>query len=213
MRGRLRISGGPRAPRLVAGADVAYAREHQRCFAAVVALELPSLRVVEQATAEARLVFPYIPGLLSFREGPALLAAFAKLTRRPDLVMFDAHGLAHPRRFGLASHLGYLLGIPSLGCAKSILVGEHAALGAATGSFAWLVHRGERVGAAVRTRQGVRPVYISPGDRVGLRQAIRLALMATGKYRVPEPTRLADILVERFKRERMAARAPGVNSA
>ena len=204
MRGRLTIRDGPRAPRLIAGADVAYAKERARCFAAVVLIELPGLAVVEAVTAEAKIVFPYVPGLLSFREGPALLAAFARLKRRPDLIMFDAHGLAHPRRFGLASHLGYLLGIPSVGCAKSILVGEHAPLETEAGSSAWLIDRGERVGAAVRTQDGVRPVYVSPGDGVGFRQAIRLALKATGKYRVPEPTRQADILVEKFKRDWLA---------
>lgn len=204
MRARLTIRDGPRAPRIVAGADVAYAKECNRCFAAVVLIELPGLEVVEEATAAAKIVFPYVPGLLSFREGPALLAAFARLKRRPDLIMFDAQGLAHPRRFGLASHLGYLLGIPSVGCAKSILVGEHGPLGTKAGSSAWLVDRGERVGAALRTREGVRPVYVSPGDGVGLRQALRLALKATGKYRVPEPTRQADILVERFKRDWLA---------
>jgi deoxyribonuclease V len=120
--------------------------------------------------------------------------------------MFDAQGYAHPRRFGLASHLGYLLDAASIGCAKSILVGEHGALGTTAGSFAWLVDHGERIGAALRTRAGVRPVYVSPGHRVGFRQALRLALMTVGRFRVPEPTRLADIAVARLKRE-SAARA------
>lgn len=201
MRSRVVVRGGPRAPRLVAGADVAYEKARGRCYAAVVVLSLPDLRVVEEASAERAVAFPYVPGLLSFREGPAVLAALARLRHRPDLLMFDAQGYAHPRRFGLASHLGYLLDVPSIGCAKSILVGEHGALGAAAGSFAWLIDRGERVGAALRTRAGVRPVYVSPGHRVGFAQAIRLALMAVGKYRVPEPTRLADILVARLKRD------------
>jgi len=210
--GPLTIRDGPRAPRLIAGADVAYEKKYSRCFAAVLLVEVPSLKIVERATAESKLVFPYVPGLLSFREGPALLAAFARLKHRPHLIMFDGHGLAHPRRFGLASHLGYLLGVPSIGCAKSILVGEHGPLGQAVGSSAWLVDRGERVGAAVRTRDGVRPIYVSPGDGVGLKQAIRLALMATGKYRVPEPTRQADILVGRFKREWLARLKAGKRS-
>ncbi len=208
MRARLSVRGGPRAPRLIAGADVAYARERGRCYAAVVVLSLPDLRVVEEASAERAVNFPYVPGLLSFREGPAVLAALARLRHRPDLLMFDAQGYAHPRRFGLASHLGYLLDVPSIGCAKSILVGEHDALGAKAGSYAWLVDRGERIGAALRTRAGLRPVYVSPGHRVGFRQALRLALMAVGKFRVPEPTRLADILVARLKREALAASAP-----
>jgi deoxyribonuclease V len=201
MRSRLILHGGPRAPRLVAGADVAYSKETGRCFAAVVVLSLSNLEVVEEATAEAPIRFPYVPGLLSFREGPAVLAAFAKLSHRPDFIIFDAHGFAHPRRFGLASHLGYLLDIPSVGCAKSILVGQHGALGLKAGSIAWLIDRGERIGAALRTQTGVRPVYISIGHCVSLRAAIRLARTATGKFRVPEPTRLADILVGKAKRE------------
>jgi deoxyribonuclease V len=118
-------------------------------------------------------------------------------------VMSASQKLAHPRRFGLASHLGYLLDVASIGCAKSLLIGEHGELGAGAGSWRWIVDRGERIGAAVRTQTNVRPVYVSPGHRVGFRAAVRLALSATGKFRVPEPTRLADILVERFKRERL----------
>lgn len=212
MRARVIVRGGPRAPRLIAGADVAYAKERGKCYAAVVVLSLPGLRVVEWAGAERAVKFPYVPGLLSFREGPAVLAALARLRHRPDLIMFDGHGYAHPRRFGLASHLGYLLDIPSIGCAKSILVGEHRALGSKPGDFQWLVERRERIGAAVRTRAGVRPIYVSPGHRVGFRQAVRLALMAVGKFRIPEPTRLADILVEELKREAAAHVAPGVGA-
>lgn len=204
MRSRLVVRGGPRRPRKIAGADVAYDKASARCFAAVVVMRTATMEVIEEATAESKLSFPYVPGLLTFREGPALLAAFAKLHHRPDLVMFDGHGLAHPRRFGLASHMGYILDIPSIGCAKSVLVGEHAKLGAQAGNFAWLVDRGERVGAALRTRAGVRPIYVSPGHRIGFRAALRLALAAVTKYRLPEPTRLADILVERLKREHLS---------
>jgi deoxyribonuclease V len=205
MRARLVLRGGPRAPRLIAGADVAYDKASARCFAAVVLMRAPALEVVEEAAADAPISFPYVPGLLTFREGPAVLAAFRKLRQRPDVVLFDGHGLAHPRRFGLASHLGYLLDVPSVGCAKSILVGEHARLAHRAGAIAWLIDRGERVGAAVRTRAGVRPIYVSPGHRVGFAAAIRIALASVTKYRVPEPTRLADILVERMKREFLAA--------
>ncbi len=204
MRSRLILRGGPRAPHLVAGADVAYDAKSGRCFAAVVVMRAPAMEIVECAAAEGRTSFPYVPGLLTFREGPILLAALAKLTTRPGLIIFDGQGLAHPRRFGLASHLGYLLDVPSVGCAKSRLVGEHGRLGARAGSFAWLLDRGERVGAAVRTRAGVRPVYVSPGHRVGLRAAIRLALSATTRFRVPEPTRIADLMVAKLKRDRLA---------
>jgi deoxyribonuclease V len=214
---RLVVRGGPRSPKLIAGADVAYSPELKRCFGAAVVLRAPGLELVDTATAERETSFPYVPGLLSFREGPAVLAALAKLNVRPDLIMFDGHGLAHPRRFGLASHLGYLLGIPSIGCAKSVLVGEHGPLERAAGSFAWLTDKGEKVGAALRTRSGVRPVYVSPGHRVGLRATVKLALLAGGGFRVPEPTRLADILVERLKREALAKaysrRQGGGNSA
>ncbi len=204
MRAGLVLRGGPRAPRLIAGADVAYDKQSGRCFAAVVVMRAPEMELFEHAEADAPIAFPYVPGLLTFREGPALLAAFRKLKHRPDVVLFDGQGLAHPRRFGLASHLGYLLDIPSVGCAKSILVGEHGRLAQRAGSFAWLIDRGERVGAALRTRTGVRPIYVSPGHRVGFAAAIRIALAAATKYRVPEPTRHADILVEKTKREYLA---------
>jgi deoxyribonuclease V len=205
MRAGLIVRGGPRRPRTIAGADVAYDEDGGRCFAAVVMMSLPAMQIVEQATADSAVSFPYVAGLLAFREGPPLLAAFAKLHLRPDLIMFDAQGLAHPRRFGLASHLGYLLDVPSIGCAKSIFVGEHGKLGARAGSWAWLIDHGDRVGAALRTRTSVRPIYVSPGHRVGLHAAIALALKAVTKYRIPEPLRLAGILAQRCKREAMAA--------
>jgi deoxyribonuclease V len=138
------VRGGPRRPRNIAGADVAYDEASARCFAAIVIMRAPAMTVVDEATAGSQTSFPYVPGLLAFREGPALLAAFAKLHHRPDLIIFDSHGLAHPRRFGMASHIGYILDIPSIGCAKSMLVGEHAELGARAGSFAWLIDRSER---------------------------------------------------------------------
>jgi deoxyribonuclease V len=135
--------------------------------------------------------FPYIPGLFTFRELPPLAAAFSRLHRRPDLVLFDGHGLAHPRRFGLACHAGLLLGRPSVGCAKSLLVGTHGAIGPARGAWAPLFDRGEIIGAAVRTRDHVKPMYVSVGHEMDLRSSIRLVLATTKKYRMPEPTRLA----------------------
>ncbi|MGH7948293.1 MAG: endonuclease V, partial [Candidatus Binataceae bacterium] len=147
---RVRISGGPRNPKLIAGADVAYDKQSRRCFAAVVVLRAPGMEVIERATATRRTTFPYVPGLLTFREGPVLLDAFARLRNRPDVILFDGQGIAHPRRFGLATHMGYLLDIPSVGCAKSLLVGRHGKVRERRGSFAWLVDRDERIGAAVR---------------------------------------------------------------
>ncbi len=203
----LSLRGGPRNARLVAGADVAYDPSVQRCFAAVVVLERPHLEVVEEVTADATVSFPYVPGLLSFREGPVIVEAFSKLKVRPQVVFFDAHGYAHPRRFGLACHIGYLLDIPSVGCAKSVLVGEpQRALPEKALSWVWLIDKGERVGAVLRTQTGRRPIYVSPGYRVGFLAAIRLVSEVLGKFRVPEPTRLADILVERHKRKYLQQR-------
>lgn len=187
--------------RHVAGADVAFAGG--RAWAAVLVFGFPGLEVVEAACAEAPLAFPYVPGLLTFREGPALLRAFAALRTRPDLVLFDGHGVAHPAGVGLAAHMGLLLDRPSVGCAKSVLVGEWdaGALGRRRGDWVPLVYRGRRVGAAVRSRERTKPVFVSIGHRVGLRSAIRLALACCGGYRLPEPTRQADVAVGRLKRE------------
>lgn len=191
LREQLVLRGGPRRVRLVAGADISYDRGSDRFFAAAVVVEIPSMATVETATAEGKSPFPYIPGLLSFREGPLLLRALRRLKTRPDLLLFDGHGLAHPRRFGIACHLGLLLDRPSVGCAKSLLIGEHAEPGRERGAWAPLMHEGARVGAALRTRRGVRPVYVSPGHRIGLAAAIRWVLACGGGYRLPEPARRA----------------------
>lgn len=191
LRRRLRLTPLRRAPRLVAGADVAYSRATHRMYAAVVVIEMPSLEVIETATSVSMARFPYIPGLFSFREIPPLLRAFRRLRSVPDAILFDGQGLAHPRRFGLACHAGVLLAKPAVGCAKSLLVGTHAAVGPARGDHADLVHEGEVVGAALRTRAGVKPVYVSAGHRVDLASAIDLVLATTRNFRLPEPLRLA----------------------
>ena len=177
--------------RTVAGIDASY-REVGR--AAVVVLTYPALEVVEQAVATVASVFPYVPGLLSFREGPVVLAALAKLTARPDLLMFDGQGYAHPRRLGLASHIGLLAGLPSIGCAKSRLVGRHDEPGPALGDRAPLVAGGETVGMVLRTKPRTRPLFVSPGYRVDLETAVAVVLRCLRGYRLPEPTRLADRL-------------------
>lgn len=188
-------------PATVAGADVSVGRGSSRGWAGFVTLERAGLRTVEKAAAPARIGFPYVPGLLSFRELPALAEAWSGLERRPDAVIFDAHGRAHPRRFGLACHAGLLFDIPAVGCAKSVLVGEHGPLGDGKGSTAPLRHDGELVGMAVRTRDGVRPVYVSVGHRVDLSSAVELVLGTSPRYRIPEPVRRADGLVGRKRRE------------
>jgi deoxyribonuclease V len=200
LRAQVRIQPQARPVRLVAGADVAYSRVTHRMYAAVVVTSLPELTRVETVGAFHRARFPYIPGLFSFRELPPLLLAFARLRHRPDVLFFDGQGLAHPRRFGLACHGGLLLRRPALGCAKSLLVGAHGPLGFERGATADLVHEGEVVGAALRTQQGVGPVYVSVGHRMDLPSALRLVLAATGRYRIPEPLRLAHQATETLRR-------------
>lgn len=186
--------------RLIAGADVALDLTRRRAIAGVIVFRFPGLEEVERASAVRPLTFPYVPGLLSFREAPALLAAFVRLRHSPDLLFFDGHGYAHPRRFGIACHLGLLLDRPSIGCAKSLLIGEHEEPAPAGGSRAPLRDQGETIGAALRTRDRVRPVYISIGHRISLDRAVEFALAASDGFRIPRPTRLADHFVEARKR-------------
>ncbi|MEW5762442.1 MAG: deoxyribonuclease V [Bacillota bacterium] len=175
----------------VAGADVSFAREKQMVYAAVVALSYPSLAVLEVRTASLPATFPYVPGLLAFREGPALAEAFGALEAEPDVVLFDGHGIAHPRGLGIAAHFGLLLNRPTIGVAKSLLTGRCAAPAPERGATSPLINDGDVVGAAVRTRTGVRPVYVSPGHLMDVATAVRLVLAFCTRYRLPEPVRLA----------------------
>ncbi|MBN1824899.1 MAG: endonuclease V [Candidatus Eisenbacteria bacterium] len=199
---RLVLRGGPRRPRLVAGADVSYDRGSDLFFAVVLLLDGATLEPVEESRAHGRSPFPYIPGLLSFREAPLLLDAFRKLKGTPDLVLFDGQGIAHPRGFGLASHVGLILDLPAVGCAKTLLIGEHDEPGPRRGDSAPLRHNGRTVGAALRTRDGVKPVYVSPGHRIGTARALEAVLRCGAGRRLPEPTRLAHHAVNRFRKER-----------
>jgi deoxyribonuclease V len=178
----------PEAVRTVAGIDVSLKDEGQ---AAISVLSFPDLSVVEQTVATAPLTFPYVPGLLSFRETPLVLAALARLQTVPDLLMVDGQGWAHPRRFGIACHLGLLTGIPSIGVAKSVLCGRHGELGAEPGSHAPLVHRGETIGAAYRSKARTNPLIISVGHRISLSTALDFVRRCVTTYRLPEPTRTA----------------------
>ena len=184
-------------PRLVAGADLAFSPDDADCIAGVVVWDVKHRAIVEQCIARRAVHFPYVPGLLTFREAPALLAALKQLRCEPDVFMFDGQGYAHPRRFGLACHMGVLLNRPSLGCAKTILVGNCAAPQQSKGSTSPLMHNGECVGLAVRTRDDVKPVYISVGHLLSLDAALKITLACCTAYRLPEPTRLADKLVAR----------------
>lgn len=184
--------------RWVGGADVAYAGD--LAFAAVVVMTYPDLRHAEEVAVKERVLFPYIPGLLTFREGPSIMKAFERLKIRPSIVIFDGQGIAHPRGIGLASHLGILLDIPSIGCAKERLHGEEEALGEEAGSISYVRKDGKAIGARVRTRAGVRPVYVSPGHRVSLEKAIEVVLKTVRGYRLPEPLRRAHLLAAQAKR-------------
>ena len=206
LRGRLVLRPPPGfAPRLVAGADVSARKFSRRGYAAVVTIDAQTMETVEAATAVADLTFPYVPGYLAFRELPPLAEAWTRLEHRPDVLVFDAHGLAHPRRFGLACFGGVLLGVPSIGCGKTILVGEHGPLGHARGSTAELVHEGEVVGVALRTRDGCNPVYVSPGHLMDLPTAVSIILAMADRYRQPETTRRSHNLVNDLRRADGAA--------
>lgn len=177
--------------RWVAGIDVGFEDNGNTTRAAIAVLSFPELQLVEQTIARLPTSFPYIPGLLSFREVPAVLAAFETLNTVPDLLLCDGQGIAHPRRFGIACHVGLLTNLPAIGVAKSILVGRHAELADEKGAYQPLIHKGEQIGVALRTRTKTKPLYISPGHRISLETAIDYVLRCTTKYRLPETTRFA----------------------
>jgi deoxyribonuclease V len=181
------------SPRFIAGVDISVDRVQGIARGAVVVLNYPQLEVVETQVVEGKVDFPYVPGLLSFREAPLTLAAFERLEITPDLVMFDGQGIAHPRRLGLASHLGLVLDIPTIGCAKSRLCGHHDTPGLEPASCAELVDNGEVIGAALRTKLGTNPIYVSIGHKVDLESAIYWVTQCCRGYRLPEPTRLAHL--------------------
>jgi len=186
-----------RTPAVVAGVDVSV--RHGRARSAIVLLSLPELEPIEAVTAEAPTPFPYVPSLLAFREGPVILDALGRLETRPDVLVFDAHGYAHPRRMGLATHLGILLDLPAVGCAKSCLCGTYQEPDEKRGSWTPLRSDDEVIGAVVRTRDGVKPIFVSIGHRVDLPSAVSLVLACAPRYRLPETTRWADRLARGAK--------------
>ncbi len=188
-----------RAIRTVAGADLAFDPATGMAFAGVVVYRFPELQEVERRFARRRLRFPYVPGLLSFRETPILIRAFARLRIEPDLILIDGHGRAHPRRFGIACHVGVLFDKPTIGCAKSLLVGEHEESGGRSGSTAPLWSRGERIGVVLRTRDRVKPIYVTVGHRVSLDTAVDLVAQCVDGFRIPKPIREADRYVRNLR--------------
>ena len=177
----------------VAGADIAVSKKLDQLVAAVVILTFPRLETVEIRTARARTPFPYVPGFLSFREIPVLIRCFGKTTTPFDVILCDGQGIAHPRRFGLASHLGLTLNVPAVGCAKSRLVGEYNTPGISRGNHTRLIYRGKQVGNVLRTRDGVKPLFVSPGFRTDFAGSRNITLSCLTRFRLPEPTRLAHI--------------------
>ncbi|MHC4741259.1 MAG: deoxyribonuclease V [Planctomycetota bacterium] len=190
-------------PRTVAGIDCAFSRDGKSILAAVVVLRFDDFEVVETVSARRKVTFPYIPGLLSFREAPVCIAAVEKLQKQPDVFMIDGQGIAHPRRLGLSAHLGLFFDKPTIGCAKSRLIGEFEEPPTEKGAYTLLKHKRsaeqnatqETIGAVVRTRTNVKPVFVSVGHRCTLENAIEITLACATKYSLPEPTRLADQLV------------------
>ncbi len=183
----------------IGGGDVAYSKKGDRLFGAIVVLSFPDMEILDMATSDGKTPFPYIPALLSFREGPILIKSFERLKTKPEVMIYDGQGIAHPRGIGLASHMGLWLGLPSIGCAKTPLLDEFIPPGPSKGSYGWIRREGKKVGAVLRTREGVKPVFVSPGHRIDLLTSIQLILESSRGFRFPEPLRKAHQLAERME--------------
>jgi len=181
------------SPKLIAGVDVAYSRKDEYLYGAVVILTLPELNIIEKKIAIGKVKFPYIPGFLSFREVPILLKVFKQIKQKPHVILVDGQGIAHPRRFGLACHLGICLNIPTIGCAKSCLIGTYNPVPNQLGSYSFLKDNEEIIGLVLRTRKGVKPIFVSPGHLIDIETTYNITLASLKGYRIPEPIRLAHI--------------------
>ena len=186
-------------PQLIAGLDCAFSRDDQKIIAAVVVLKLPNFDLIETKNAVRKVGFPHIPGLLSFREAPVCIAAVEKLKNNPDIFIVDGQGIAHPRRLGLAAHLGLFFNKPTVGCAKSRLTGTFKELPAEKGAYSSLKNKDEVIGAVVRTRTNVKPVFVSIGNKCTLKDAVEITIKCAAKYRLPEPARMTHQLVSKLR--------------
>jgi deoxyribonuclease V len=200
LRERVRLQPLRKQIKTIAGADISFNKFSPVVYAGLVVMRLPSLEVIEEVGVVSETRFPYVPGLLSFRESPSVLEAWARLKTEPDAVMFDGQGIAHPRRVGIASHVGLIVNRPTLGCAKSVLVGKYEEPDEERGHWTELIDKNEVVGAALRTKTKVQPIFVSPGHLIDLEGAIKLTLESDGGYRQPEPTRRAHLLVNALRR-------------
>jgi len=200
---KVRLTPYEGVPSLVGGVDLSYSKKTGNFFAGlvIIAKEGEEFKVIEKVRFTGTPDFPYVPGLLSFREGPAVLELMRRVKNRPDVLFLDGQGIAHPRFLGIAAHIGVLLEIPSIGVAKSRLVGEYEEPGDEKGNFTPLMYHGKQVGAVLRTRRKKKPVFVSPGNLITVADAVRLTLDFTGRYRIPEPTRLAHLFVNRLRVE------------
>ncbi len=200
LRNKVKLEAYTQPIRYIAGADISFNRGEDTVYVGMVVLKYPELIEVDRALLVDQAAFPYIPGLLSFRETPLLLKAWEKLTTKPDIIVTDGHGLAHMRRFGVACHIGVLTNTATIGCAKKILIGTHAPLGEEKNDFEYIKDKGETVGVVLRTRKKVKPVYISVGHKLLLNQAIEIMQNCSVNYRIPEPTRQAHLIVNQLRR-------------
>jgi deoxyribonuclease V len=199
LKNKVRIIPLRKKPRYLASVDAAFTGD--RVIGAACLYRYPEIMLVDETYAELSNLFPYVPGFLSFREGSVIIKSIGKLPIKPDLILFDGQGIAHPLGLGLASHMGVVLNIPAIGCAKSRLVGEYKEPKMEKGSWSPLLYNGNVVGAVLRTKDSVRPLFISPGHRIDLQTSIEIVLKCITKYRIPEPLRRADFLSKRIKRE------------
>lgn len=197
--GRIKFAPLRNQPKLIAGLDCAFSKDGQNIIAAAVVLRYPDFELIETKYATRKVVIPYIPGLLSFREGPACIAAVKKLKNEPDIFIIDGQGIAHPRRLGLAAHLGLFFDKPTIGCAKSRLIGSFKEPPPEKGARSLLKDKTETIGAVVRTRTNVKPVFVSVGNKCLLEDAIEITVASATKYRLPEPTRLAHQTVSKLR--------------
>lgn len=200
LRGKLIISEQELHPGFVGGADISLNLYSPTIYAGIILLSFPQLRPVAYSLVKAETRFPYVPGFLAFREVPALVKAWNQMLIKPDVLVVDGHGIAHPRRMGIATHFGTLTGQPSIGCAKKLLFGKYTEPAGMRGSFSAIMDKDEALGYVLRTKNNVAPVFISPGNLTGINSSLQLMLKCMGKYRIPEPTRLAHELVNKFRR-------------
>ena len=202
LRQKLRLRAAKISLRTIAAGDVAYSRTNDMTYAVFLLFSYPDLTILERGSAQGRASFPYIPTLLTFREAPVLLESFSKLKIKPDLILIDGQGIAHPRSMGIAAHLGILLGLPSIGCAKSRLLGTYEEPAMDRGNAVPLINEGRTVGMVVRTRTGVKPVYVSSGHKIDMDTSVQIVLSLCRGYRIPEPLRQAHIFVNQLRGEK-----------